>query len=534
MISLRDYQKGIVSQVSRHYQNAVNGIVLQMPTGAGKTRTAAYIVSKYSTTGRQVLWIVHREELLMQAAMTFAEYGIEHRMICSTSSERAIKVQEFREFGKSFINPMANVIVASIQTIVRRLDKLPWLNPSQIIADEAHLSLATTWRKVLAHWPDARLLGLTATPTRLDKQSFARNEGGLYDEIVLGPTVKELMEWGNLATYKLYGPPIHLRNDVKIGKKGGDYDTKALEEELDAPVIYGDVVASYRKLSHGKPAIAFCPTVSSAQRFAEAFTAAGYRAIALDGQTDDAIRRDSLRKLGTGELDVVTSVSILVEGTDVPYATTAIMLRRTESLSLYLQAVGRVLRPHPDKEHAIIIDCVGVTHIHGYPDDDREWSLEAEGKKKRGAKNDEPDVKAQTCPHCFAIHKPADQCPNCGYDYPTRERPEMKTVDAELVEITPEQMEAMRRERMREQGKAKTVEALVAQGKSRKAAEIIIQARAEKEKLINDVIDGFNAVTKAKRQSPVQLFGVSAFDVKRLKPKQLKELKQQIDQALAA
>lgn len=533
MTTLRPYQFGIVREISQHYQAGQMAVLLQMPTGSGKTRTAAYIVEKYASTGRQVLWLVHREELLMQAAMTFAEQGVRHKLVCATTSERAIKVAEFREFGRSFVASDAMVVIASIQTLVRRLDALTWLQPSQIVADECHLSLATTWRRVLDHWPQARLLGLTATPVRLDQQSFARKDGGLYDQIVLGPSPADLIEWGSLAKYKLYGPPVRFRDDVKLHRKGGDFDTKDLEKEMDTPVIYGDVIGHYAALSKGKPAIAFCPTVATAERFAQAFRDAGYRAIALDGQTDDAVRRRSLQQLGRGELDVVTSVSILVEGTDVPFATTALMLRRTESLSLYLQAVGRVMRPHPDKEHAIILDFVGVTGIHGYPDDEREWSLEGRPKRKSRAANDnEPDVLIKTCPKCFAIHKPAPVCPSCSFEYPVKERREMQQVEGTLQEITDEAKEALRRQKRAMQGQAQSIEQLVAQGISRPRAVKIIQAREAKAALVGDIVDALEACRRATGMGPYQAVGHTLHDIRRMKPKKLKALQERLAQLL--
>jgi DNA repair protein RadD len=481
---LRGYQRELVRQVSQAYQAGQRGVLMQSATGSGKTRTGTYIVEKYASTGRQVLWLVHREELLMQAAMVFAEAGVRHRLVCAASSERAIKAQQFREHGRSFVSTDGLVVIASIQTLVRRLDALPWLQPAQIVADECHLSLAATWRRVLDHWPSARLLGLTATPTRLDRQSFARADGGLYDVLVSGPAIADLVGWGNLAKFKVYAPPVHFAEGVKLRTKGGDYDTRDLEAEMNTPVIYGDVIGHYEALSKGKPAIAFCPTVATAERFAQAFRDAGYRAIALDGETDDGVRRRSLQKLGRGELDVVTSVSILTEGTDVPYATTALMLRRTQSLSLYLQAVGRVLRPHPDKEHAIILDFVGVVALHGMPDEPREWTLEGEGKRSKAAKaDDEPPVVIATCPKCFTYHRPAPVCPNCGHQYEVKARREMEQVEGTLQEITDAQAEALRRQRMLMQGKAQTVADLHAQGISIGRAQKIIAAREEKSRL---------------------------------------------------
>jgi superfamily II DNA or RNA helicase len=526
--TLRPYQTAVVRETSSHYQQGILGVLLQMATGAGKTRTAAYIVEKYTSTGRQVLWLVHREELLMQAALVFAEQGIRHCLVCSTSSERAIKAQEFREFGRSYIEHGAKVVIASIQTIVRRLDMADWLQPSQIVADECHLSLAVSWRKVLGHWPRARLLGLTATPTRLDRQSFSRADGGLYDVMVQGPTVAELIDWGNLAQYDAYRPNVQLLEGVAdLSKiKGGDYDAHELEKELDAPRIYGDVVAHYREHSHGKPAIAFCPTVASAEKFAEAFRAAGYRAIALDGQTDDAVRRQSLLKLGTGEIDVVTSVSILVEGTDVPFATTAILLRKTQSLALYLQAVGRVLRPHPDKPKAIILDCVGVIGMHGLPHWDREWSLAPQDKKRKRAANDNlPEVPVTVCPMCHRYHEPAPVCPHCEHVYPVKARREMEQVDGSLVKVTAEDEEIMRRQRRIMQGQAKSVADLVAQGVSRGRAMKIVAAREAKQALVEAVMAGLDAERARTGRNCFDAFGVTLAQIRVMKPAELKSLR---------
>lgn len=534
-ITLRPYQMRCVKEVSRLYKEGKKAVLLQKPTGAGKTRTAAFIVNVYAKSGRQVLWLVHREELLLQAAMTFAEYGIPHRLVCAASSERAIKAQQHKELGRSWVSNEAVVVVASIQTIVRRLDKLPWLDPAQLVADEAHLSLAVTWRKVLARWPEARLLGLTATPWRLDKQSFAREEGGLYDAIVLGPRPADLIEWGNLANYRLFAPPVQFQLVDKIGMKGGDYDTKDLEKEF-SNVVYGDVVSHYRKYSHGKPAIAFCPTVRVAEDTAQAFRDAGYRAISLDGNTDDIIRRTSLQQLGRGELDVVTSVSILVEGTDVPFATTAILLRRTQSLSLYLQAVGRVLRPHPDKPFAIILDCVGVSDIHGYPDDDREWSLSGESKAKRRKDDGEEDITYRECTECYARVRPHVRvCPNCGTEFTGKERKGPKVIDAELVEAD---REARRREQeaareaaaaaRREQGQARSAEQLLAQGKTPKQVAAILAAREEKAALHGEVRAAIRE-WHSKYKLPIKtVFGVYSQDVDFMKPKQLRELLQKV------
>jgi len=208
--------------------------------------------------------------------------------------------------------------------------------------------------------------------------------------------------------------------------------------EIEGPKIYGDVIDHYKKYSHGKPAIGFCPTVESAQKYADVFQAAGYNAVSLDGSTDDNVRRNALRKLGRGEIDVIFSVSILIEGTDVPYATTAIWLRKTLSTVIWLQGNGRVLRPHPDKEHAIILDFVGNTQIHGLPDEVREWSLSGDVKRKNQGLGSKDIPKIKNCPKCFSIHDPSPKCPECGHIYTAKPKKKPTLVDVDLIELTPE------------------------------------------------------------------------------------------------
>ena len=430
------------------------------------TRTAGYMVGRWNERGDQTLWLVHRQELLMQAAMTFAEYGIEHRLVCSASDERAIKVQQFREFGRSYVKHDSLAVIGTIQTVSRHLDRLTWLQPAMIVADECHLSMAAGWVKVLTHWPKAKLLGLTGTPQRLDGKALGVSQGGLYEELILGPSVGEMIDNGYLAPYRLWRPNVHL-NPVDLKMKGKDYDSETLEKELEGPVIFGDVIGHYRKYAHGTPAIGFCPTVASAAHFAEAFRNAGYRAVHIEGETDNALRRNVLADLGKGQIDVVFNCGILTEGTDIPLATTAIMLRRTLSLSMYLQSVGRVLRTHPSKDYARIIDCVGVSLLHGYPDDEREWSLDGKPKKKGG--EGEKEITLVRCPSCWEEHLPRKTCPACGHNYgedtgsgEVNPLGKMQQVDAELVEVDEEQRKAEQREKRVKIGRARTLDELKA------------------------------------------------------------------------
>lgn len=433
-MKLRNYQIEVLRAVHSAFSEGKQGAILQMATGAGKTATAGYVVQKYNDTGRTVLWLVHRNELLFQACMTFSKMGIKHQLIASKSTVSKVKVEQFREFGKVFLDETSTVYVASAQTMIRRLDKLN-IKPDLIIPDECHLSLNNTFSTIIKHYPTAKLLGLTATPTREDKKSFSRDQGGLYDEIVCGPQPYELIESGHLCDYDLFIPPVKFEAK-KLRTKGHDYHPDDLEAEFITSSFL-DVVAHYRKLSHNKPAIGFCPSVRIAEEFTRQFIEAGYNAVTLTGETDATVRYNTLKALAVGDVHVVMSVDILIEGTDIPLATTALMLRKTKSLRIYLQSVGRVLRPHPEKEKAIILDFVGLVKEHGYPDDHREWSLN--GKVQRRSKprpvDDDEVVRIQTCPECYKAHEPADCCPFCGHKYTKAQIEKIEIVAGDLIKI---------------------------------------------------------------------------------------------------
>lgn len=484
---LRDYQKRVLREVSCHFQ-LDKRVLLQMPTGSGKTKTAAYIVKKFASTGRTVLWLVHRDELLAQASQVFYNEGLHHRLICSHTTARAIAAK----YDNSFLSDDAKIIISTSQTLIRRIGKIE-IKPDLIIADEAHLSLNSTNRRIISEFPDSKLLGLTATPERTDGQNFS----DIYDAIVCGPQIYELIQEESLSDYRLYRPPVRMKEGVKLKSKGGDYDPKSLDEEFDSPFIWGDVLQHYRSYSHGKPAIGFCASIRTARRFADVFTAAGYRAIALDGDTDGSVRRGALRDLAAGALDVIFSVSILIEGTDVPYATTCLWLRRTKSLAVYLQGNGRVLRPHPSKPFAILLDFVGNSLIHGYPDAHFYWSLDGKPRRARGVVEDGEIVDSVTCPQCFAMHEPAPNCPKCGRVYARKPRREAEQIEGELVlaererneqeqqKITEEQLKKAAR---REEAECRTLKELFELARRRKYksplgwAYKLFQARQNKNK----------------------------------------------------
>lgn len=481
MIQLRTYQTGIVQQVRQAYAAGRRAPLVCLATGGGKTTIFGYVTHSAAAKSRVVYLLCHRAELVKQITATLARFGCRHQIVAPGPIVRQCQVAQFKEHGRTFTDHGATVFVASVQTLIKRLEKYP--APDLIVIDEAHhLTMDSTWGRIVDAYPRARLLPVTATPCRLDGKGLGVGAGGFADAIVLGPTMRELIDAGHLSPYRIFAPPNAL-DLTGVRSRAGDYAKDQLASAIDKPSITGDAVQHYQRLCAGKRAVAFCVSVAHAQHVAAEFNAAGIPAEFLDG-TMDALERDAIiKRFETGETLVMSSCDIVSEGFDLPAIEAAILLRPTQSLSLYLQQVGRALRVFPGKREAIILDHVGAVATHGMPDEERGWTLDGATKARKAANDNEPDVKITTCEKCFAIHLPAPVCPACGHVHPVKDRKEMEQVDGTLQEITPEQAEAMRRQKRLMQGQAQSIEELVAQGISRWRAAKIVEAREVKAEL---------------------------------------------------
>lgn len=466
MIQLRDYQQDLVDRLRKSYASGKKSPLVVLPTGGGKTTVFSYVSNSASKNGKVVWLIAHRQELVRQISMTLARFDCMHNIVAPEPIVRSIKCAQFKARNMVHVHAMATVHVCSAQTLVKRMDKMRD-NPDIIIVDESHhLTVGSTWGKIVASYPDAKLLPVTATPCRLDGKGLGKHAGGFADDIIIGATMTELINAGYLCDYRVYAPPNQI-DLSSVKKRAGDYAKDQIAEKLDRPTITGDAVDHYRKLSNGKRAIVFCCTVAHAQHVAEEFNANGIPAESLDGMTED--REKMIARFESGETIVMTSCEIVSEGFDLPAIETAILLRPTASTSLYLQQVGRALRPFEGKDHAIILDHVGNVSRHGLPCEDREWSLD--GAKKRPRNSDGNAAGIRTCPMCFAVHKPMPICPQCRHQYTAKERAEMEQIEGELVEITKEQRELMKRvaykQRKKEEWECTTIEELAELGRQR-------------------------------------------------------------------
>jgi DNA repair protein RadD len=401
-MELRPYQITARDRILDTYESGAKSVCLVMPTGSGKTCTFSDIAARCFQSGTRTVIIVHRDTLLLQASRKLTECGVIHGIIAPGLPRTRDLIQ-----------------VASIQTLIRRDNAWDF-----IIVDEAHHALAASYLKIVERNPDAHILGVTATPIRTNGAGL----NAVFERLICGPSIHELITDGFLVSPKVYGPTQKL-DLTGLRTRAGDYDQSQLAITMDKPTITGDAVREYTKLCPGVPALVFTVSVQHAIDVSAEFNQAGYRAEYVHGGMNVHNIRDNIAGLADGRIQILASCDLISEGFDCPAIQAAILLRPTKSVGLYMQQVGRALRPYPGKTHALILDHAASFLTHGMPDDDREWTLD--GRKKK------PFVPiVRQCPKCFAVHKPEPRCPACGFVYPIAERSrDIEYVPGELSEI---------------------------------------------------------------------------------------------------
>ena len=422
MLVLRDYQQEMIDKVIESLKEGYRKIMIVLPTGGGKTAIASELVRRSYAKGKSSIFMCHRQELLDQTYATYGKNGI---------------VPAFIKGGRhpDYNNPMQ---IASVNTLVRRLDK--YKVPDIIFVDECHHSKASQWSEILNWAGNAVVVGLTATPCRLDGKPLK----DMYEKMIEVVTPKQLIEQGYLVPYLYYAPSII--DTSELVSANGDYTKKSLESASFNAKIIGDNIEQYKKIANGKRNVVFAISRRHGQDICDRYNAAGIKAEFLDGETPDKERRRTLDRFATGETKVLVNVDLFGEGFDLPAIEVVSLLRPTQSTALYLQQVGRALRTCPEigKQTAIILDHVNNYKTHGLPDEERIWSLDSGYKgRKRGATS---DIKIRRCPNCFYAHSPALVCPNCGYKYGA-DGEQIKEVAGELALIgSPEYKDLQRKE----------------------------------------------------------------------------------------
>lgn len=427
MIQLRDYQAKAIADM-RAALREHDSILFRGPTGCGKTVIASYMAQQSAARNRKVIFGVHRIELATQTAKTFDQFGIKYGFIAAG-------------FG---YNPFAMVQIASADTLRNRPELIKGCR--LFVPDEAHLWASKTRAGLIlsAREEEAKVVGLSATPQRLDGKPLS-----MFDVIVEGPSEADLIASGNLSEYRAFAPS---RPDLSgLHTRAGDYVVGELEERFDKPAIHGDAIESWRKYAAGKRTMVFAISRQHGQHVTDAYNQAGIPAVYIDGTTPHGERRDRIERFADGRALILVSIALCIEGfdlsaqvgRDVPVESVQ-LLNPTKSLPRARQMMGRALRPKP--EPAIILDHVGIimnadgTVNHGFPDDEREWSLA--GREAR-AHDGVPSFEISNCANCFGAYKASlPRCPHCSSD---------RVVKPRLIEEREGELEEIRRAEQKRQ-----------------------------------------------------------------------------------
>ena len=446
-ITLRDYQQKGIDELRSAFAAGHRAVIYVLPTGGGKTVVFSAIAERAAAKGKRVAILVHRQELVDQTCRSLEAIGVEFGTV--VAGARNLTLSE----------PLQ---VCSVQTLARRLDSIPRDQFDLLVVDEAHHAVAGSWAKILDHFTEAKILGCSATPERLDGKGL----GAMFSRMVTGPDCRWLTENNFLSPARAFVPPSGI-DTKRLRVRAGDYRIEDAEAAMSDRMLVGDAVAHYRKHLRPATAIAFCCTVRHAEAVCAAFQQAGIRAAVLDGKTHKNERRGMIEALGRGDIEVLCSCMVISEGTDVPSVGGCLLLRPTQSVSLYLQMVGRCLRPTPGKDRAVILDHAGNVEKHGLPTTTRLWDLE--GKPAREKREAKETLGVKNCPSCFAtIESACAECPECGHQF---EREEIRQVEGDLVAIEDDEwntrreawMERLEQKRKRsEVGRARTLEELQA------------------------------------------------------------------------
>ena len=365
-ITLRDYQQLAKEDIFDKW-NLFDNILYQMPTGTGKTRLFTSIIRDINIWGLRhninfrILIIAHRSELIEQSSRSLDKYRIKHGVLAGTMKDKRDLTQAIQ--------------VASIQTITHPANQclIEDLKFDFIIIDEAHHAVASSYQKLWEFCPDAKKLGVTATPWRMNNNGFAQ----IFDAYIPSMSIKEFIQKGWLATYQYYSIPISSEllksiDSIREFDIEGDYKNSALAEVCDTLKIRAQLYDSYAKNALGKKGIIYSISREHSEHICSQYQSHGVSIENIDSKTPAKVREAVINAFKNGEIDIIVNVDIFSEGFDCPDIEFIQLARPTKSLVKYIQQVGRGLRKNGDKR-CIILDNVGMYSRFGLPDEVRDW-----------------------------------------------------------------------------------------------------------------------------------------------------------------
>jgi superfamily II DNA or RNA helicase len=421
MIELFDYQKTLVDDFDRTLEKGFRRPLIVCPTGGGKTIVGGEIIRGRTAARKRTVFVAHRDELLTQAHGKLQAFGIDAGII------KAGRDKDMR--------PQALVQVCGIQTLYARAirgDRMELPPAEYVWIDECHRARAMTYMKLIEAYPNAIIVGLTATPCRGD----GRGLGNIFDVMLQAPQVGELIEQGYLCKLRIFAPPPPDLRGVGIAQ--GDYVINQLSDRMNTDVLVGDFVLHWLRHAKRRRTVAYAVDIKHSVHLVDEMRKSEIKAEHLDGTTPQAEREAILERLRSGETEVVSNCMVLTEGFDLPALGCIGICRPTRSLGLFRQMVGRGLRRDDGKIDVVILDHSGGVHRHGRPDDAIEWTLDSDQRGTNPAHEarlrEYPDNPWVECKECGEQRMRGEACPNCGY-MPKPPGRAVDVVDADLVEL---------------------------------------------------------------------------------------------------
>lgn len=424
---LRDYQEQAVIDIRSLIARGSKSPLYVLPTGGGKSAIICKIIQAAVDRGSEVFFIAPRRQLVYQISEDLHTMSVRHGVMMSG-------------INYSFT---PQVMVSSLDTLFSRLASV-FKKPKLIIIDESHTVLGKKIKAILDKYPGVMVIGFTATPARSD----GRGLGELYDDIIIGPSMKELIERGYLVPCRYFTTPGKI--DLEgIQITAGDYNQKQLDKRMNTDVLIGDIIDNWKRLASDRRTVVFAVKRTHAMSIQERFNEAGVVCDYIDGNTPNDERKKILKRIESGESQVLSSVDVLSYGWNSPAVSCGIVARPTKSIARYLQMIGRIVRSYPGKEYAIVLDHANVVSELGFVDDDQPWTLDSkvkiqELKESNNPEKAEPD--SMVCPHCKRVQKPSPRCINCDADLGKKYAEEIEEFKADLAEIDRKTKEKKKRE----------------------------------------------------------------------------------------
>ena len=401
MVELRHYQQNLLEQVQNALKPENARVMMQLPTAGGKTIIAAHLLESYLTRWHKAVWLTHRKELVTQTIERLA-------------GTNGVLVANDRRWIIGNPAPViaGGVMILMAQTVSRRVAKWDiWSSYDAndlMVIDEAHHATAKGWELAMKYWP-GRIVGMTATPWRLSqKEGFDH----LFGELICGPQVVALQAKGSLCDAQVLIPnPDERIRGGKIGSMG-DYTEPGIERSnIDRPAIMTAGVRDFwQKHARNRQTIIYAVSVRHARNLVNVFNRADVSAQLILGNTPPDQRAETLAEFKRGDLQVLVNVAVATEGFDLPDASCVVIARPTESLALYLQMVGRGLRPKPDGGDCVVLDLAGNSLTHSLPESKREWTL-----APRSSSIGTGDAPIVICESCDTVSPASSHnCRTCG------------------------------------------------------------------------------------------------------------------------